>query len=41
LIAGTKYLGGHSDLLCGVLAVKSDEEWVAVCLIFNVYFISF
>jgi len=28
--SGTKYLGGHSDLLCGVLAVKSDEEWVAL-----------
>ncbi|KAG9127678.1 hypothetical protein FRC07_010903 [Ceratobasidium sp. 392] len=27
LHSGTKYLGGHSDLLCGVLAVKSLEEW--------------
>lgn len=25
--SGTKYFGGHSDLLCGVLAVKSKEEW--------------
>lgn len=25
--SGTKYLGGHSDMLCGVLAVKR-EEWV-------------
>jgi len=25
--SGTKYLGGHSDLLCGVLVVKSEDEW--------------
>lgn len=25
--SGTKYIGGHSDLLCGVLAVK-NKEWV-------------
>ncbi len=25
--AGTKYIGGHSDLLCGVLAVK-NKEWL-------------
>ncbi|KIL70153.1 hypothetical protein M378DRAFT_20638 [Amanita muscaria Koide BX008] len=25
--SGTKYFGGHSDLLCGVLVVKSPEEW--------------
>lgn len=25
--SGTKYLGGHSDMLCGVLAVK-QKEWV-------------
>lgn len=25
--SGTKYLGGHSDFLCGVLAVK-NREWV-------------
>lgn len=25
--SGTKYFGGHSDLLAGVLIVKSDEEW--------------
>jgi cystathionine gamma-synthase len=24
---GSKYLGGHSDLLCGVLVVKTSEEW--------------
>ncbi len=35
---GSKYLGGHSDLLCGVLVVKSADEcrevrrysWVSV-----------
>ncbi|EKM80374.1 hypothetical protein AGABI1DRAFT_73517 [Agaricus bisporus var. burnettii JB137-S8] len=27
LHSGTKYLGGHSDLLCGVLVVKNEEEW--------------
>ncbi|EMD40651.1 hypothetical protein CERSUDRAFT_111233 [Gelatoporia subvermispora B] len=25
--SGTKYFGGHSDLLCGVLVVKTQEEW--------------
>ena len=25
--SGTKYFGGHSDLLCGVLAVKNKKEW--------------
>ena len=25
--AGTKYIGGHSDLLCGILAVK-EKEWI-------------
>ncbi|KAF7790899.1 hypothetical protein EIP86_001857 [Pleurotus ostreatoroseus] len=25
--SGTKYFGGHSDLLCGVLVVKTKEEW--------------
>ncbi|KAF9452457.1 cystathionine gamma-synthase [Macrolepiota fuliginosa MF-IS2] len=25
--SGTKYFGGHSDLLCGVLVVKTVEEW--------------
>ncbi|ESK97654.1 cystathionine gamma-synthase [Moniliophthora roreri MCA 2997] len=25
--SGTKYLGGHSDLLCGVLVVQSEKEW--------------
>ncbi|KAL2401744.1 putative trans-sulfuration enzyme [Exophiala dermatitidis] len=25
--SGTKYIGGHSDMLCGVLAVK-NKEWI-------------
>ncbi|TRM68035.1 Cys/Met metabolism PLP-dependent enzyme-domain-containing protein [Schizophyllum amplum] len=25
--SGTKYFGGHSDLLCGVLIVKTHEKW--------------
>lgn len=25
--SGTKYFGGHSDLLCGVLVVKTADEW--------------
>ncbi|GJE96512.1 cystathionine gamma-synthase [Phanerochaete sordida] len=25
--SGTKYFGGHSDMLCGVLVVKTKEEW--------------
>ncbi|KAF1809390.1 cystathionine beta-lyase [Eremomyces bilateralis CBS 781.70] len=25
--SGTKYLGGHSDLLCGVLVTKNTEWW--------------
>ena len=25
--SGTKYFGGHSDLLCGVLAVQDKREW--------------
>ncbi|GFZ46205.1 Uncharacterized trans-sulfuration enzyme [Saitozyma sp. JCM 24511] len=25
--SGTKYFGGHSDLLCGVLVVRNDEWW--------------
>ncbi|KAG6837547.1 hypothetical protein H0H93_007728 [Arthromyces matolae] len=25
--SGTKYFGGHSDLLCGVLVVKTPKEW--------------
>ena len=28
---GTKYFGGHSDLLCGILVVKTREEWLTVC----------
>ncbi|EJD01392.1 cystathionine gamma-synthase [Fomitiporia mediterranea MF3/22] len=25
--SGTKYFGGHSDLLCGILIVKSLDQW--------------
>lgn len=28
--SATKYMGGHSDLLMGVVATKSKEEWKAV-----------
>ena len=32
--SGTKYLGGHSDMLCGVLAIRKDERaqerWVGL-----------
>ncbi|KAF5388095.1 hypothetical protein D9615_000305 [Tricholomella constricta] len=28
--SGTKYFGGHSDLLCGILVVKALEEWKAL-----------
>ena len=24
--SGTKYIGGHSDMLCGILAIKKGEE---------------
>ncbi|KAK2466138.1 hypothetical protein APHAL10511_001780 [Amanita phalloides] len=27
LHSGSKYFGGHSDLLCGILVVKTAEEW--------------
>ena len=27
---GTKYFGGHSDLLCGVLVVPTLEKWKQV-----------
>ena len=27
---GTKYFGGHSDLLCGVLILKTQQEWEKV-----------
>ncbi|OSX60368.1 hypothetical protein POSPLADRAFT_1066693 [Postia placenta MAD-698-R-SB12] len=27
LHSGTKYFGGHSDLLCGVLIVPTEDEW--------------
>lgn len=32
--SGTKYFGGHSDMLCGVLALRPglDEEWLAKML---------
>lgn len=30
ILLGTKYFGGHSDLLCGVLVVKTREEWDTV-----------
>lgn len=26
--SGTKYFGGHSDALTGVLAVQSRDEWI-------------
>ncbi|EXJ83368.1 cystathionine beta-lyase [Capronia coronata CBS 617.96] len=29
--SGTKYIGGHSDMLCGVLAVK-NKEWLPTML---------
>ncbi|KAF8640123.1 hypothetical protein AX17_001359 [Amanita inopinata Kibby_2008] len=25
--SGTKYFGGHSDMLCGILIVKTTDEW--------------
>ncbi|EPQ28561.1 uncharacterized protein PFL1_03865 [Pseudozyma flocculosa PF-1] len=28
--SGTKYFGGHSDVLCGVLAVKDKADWDAL-----------
>ncbi|RDB21935.1 hypothetical protein Hypma_011084 [Hypsizygus marmoreus] len=28
--SGTKYFGGHSDILCGVLVVKTSDEWNAL-----------
>jgi cystathionine gamma-synthase len=28
--SATKYFGGHSDLLAGVLIVKTKEEWKTV-----------
>lgn len=31
--SGTKYFGGHSDLLCGVIVVKTIEEWGKVRLL--------
>jgi len=32
--SGTKYLGGHSDLLAGVLVVKTLEDWNKVMDLF-------
>ena len=32
---GTKYFGGHSDLLCGILVVKTIEEWKTVYPTYN------
>ncbi|KIW88406.1 uncharacterized protein Z519_10975 [Cladophialophora bantiana CBS 173.52] len=34
--SGTKYIGGHSDMLCGVLAVK-QKEWIPKMLQDRVY----
>lgn len=32
--SGTKYFGGHSDMLCGVLAVRPDkEDWAKALLL--------
>ena len=28
--SGTKYIGGHSDMLCGILAVQNVEWWRAL-----------
>ena len=28
--SGTKYIGGHSDMLCGVLSVQRDDWWWAL-----------
>lgn len=28
--SGSKYFGGHSDLLCGVIVVKTEDEWKQV-----------
>ena len=35
--AATKYFGGHSDLLCGILVVKTIESWRQVCFLNPVY----
>ena len=31
VMPGTKYFGGHSDLLCGVLVAPTLEKWKEVC----------
>lgn len=31
ILTGTKYFGGHSDLLAGVLVVKTIEDWNKAC----------
>ncbi|KZS89308.1 cystathionine gamma-synthase [Sistotremastrum niveocremeum HHB9708] len=28
--SGTKYFAGHSDLLCGVLVVQSEQDWLTL-----------
>lgn len=40
---GTKYFGGHSDLLCGVLVVGTEDHWKEVSLLlrFNMLFLTF
>lgn len=30
LHSGTKYIGGHSDMLCGILVVRRDDWWKAL-----------
>lgn len=40
---GTKYFGGHSDLLCGILIVKTHVEWMSVRRLLDsviIYFIT-
>jgi cystathionine beta-lyase/cystathionine gamma-synthase len=32
-VIATKYFGGHSDLLSGVLVVRTKEEWDIVRLL--------
>jgi cystathionine beta-lyase/cystathionine gamma-synthase len=34
--SATKYFGGHSDLLAGVLIVKSKDQWKTVCPLIDV-----
>ena len=37
LSSGTKYFGGHSDLLCGILIVKTAEEREEVSFSLNAF----